>query len=203
MGALHQVGRRDSHIVAQVVETELVVRAEGDVGLIGLAALGRVGLMLVDAVDAQPVEHVERAHPLRVALGQVVVHRHHVYAVACQSIQEHGQRGHEGLTFAGGHLGNLSLMEHGAAEELHVVVNHLPLQVVAACCPVVMIDGLVAVDGDEVLAGVASQFAVEVGSRHDCLFVLGKAAGGVLHNGEDLGAHLVECLLVDLERIFL
>ena len=39
VGALHKVCRRDGHVVAQVVETELVVGTECDVGLIGTSAL--------------------------------------------------------------------------------------------------------------------------------------------------------------------
>ena len=63
----------DGHVVTQVVETEFVVRAEGDVGHVGLAPGVGVGLRVVDAGYRQPVELVHRAHPLRVALGQVVV----------------------------------------------------------------------------------------------------------------------------------
>ena len=33
--------------------------------------------------DLQPQELVHLAHPLGVAAGQVVVHRHHVHALAC------------------------------------------------------------------------------------------------------------------------
>ena len=39
MCALYQVGWRNGHVVAQIVETELVVSTEGDIGLISLAAL--------------------------------------------------------------------------------------------------------------------------------------------------------------------
>ncbi len=126
-----------------------------------------------------------------------------MHAVAGQCIQEYGQRGHERLTFTCCHLGYLALVQHDAAEELHVVVHHLPFQVVAACRPVVVVDGLVAVDGDEVLAGVGGQLAVEVVGRDDGLLVLGEAAGGLLHNGEHLGHHLVQGRLVHFERLFL
>ena len=66
-----------------------------------------------------------------------------------------------------------------------------------------MIDGLVAVDGDEVLAWVSSQLAVKVGSRYDGLIVLGEAACGLLDNREDFGHNFVECLLVDVKYFFL
>ena len=159
--------------------------------------------MLVDAVDAQSVEHVERSHPLGVTLGQIVVDRYHVDAISCQGIKEHGEGSDERLTFTGSHLGNLSLVQHDAAEELYVVVYHFPLQVIAAGRPVVVVDGLVAVDGDEVLARVGSQFAVEVGGCDDGLLVLGKAAGGILDDGKHLRHHLVEGVLVDVKHFLL
>ena len=87
---LHQVGWRGSHVVAQVVETELVVGTKGDVSLISTATRLAVGLVLVDAVDAESMEHVERSHPLGVTLGQIVVDGDDVDAVACQGVQEDG-----------------------------------------------------------------------------------------------------------------
>ena len=46
--------------------------------------------MLVDTVDAQTMEHIERAHPLGVTLGQVVVDGHHVNTIAGEGVEEHG-----------------------------------------------------------------------------------------------------------------
>ena len=78
-----------------------------------------------DHADRQPQKLVDLAHPLGVALGQVVVHRDHVHAVAGQRIQIAGQRGHQRFAFAGLHLGNLALVQHHAADQLHVEVPHL------------------------------------------------------------------------------
>ena len=47
--ALHPLLEREHHVVAQVVEAELVVGAVGDVGVVGGAALGRGGLGVVEA----------------------------------------------------------------------------------------------------------------------------------------------------------
>ena len=60
------------------------------------------------------------AHPLAVALGQVVVHGHDVDAPSGQVVEVDGQRGHEGLALAGLHLGDLALVQDDAAHELHV-----------------------------------------------------------------------------------
>ena len=114
-------------------------------------------------------------------------------ALAGQCVQEDGQRGHQRLALARRHLGDLALVQHHAAEELHVVVDHVPLQVVAAGQPVSSVDGLVALDGHEILLG--GQVAVEVVRRHDHRVVLGEAARRVLHDGESLGQNLVQLLL--------
>ena len=109
------------HVVAQVVEPELVVRAVGDVALVLLAALGRrhVG---EDAADAQAQELVDAAHHLGVALGQVVVDRDEVDAVAGERVQVRGQRADQGLALTGLHLGHVTEVEGGTAHHLHVVV---------------------------------------------------------------------------------
>ena len=72
----------------------------------------------------EPAEPVQPAHPLGVASGEVVVHRHHVHAAAGERVQHAGQRRDEGLALAGLHLGDPARVEHGAADELHVEVAH-------------------------------------------------------------------------------
>ena len=136
---------------------------------------------------------VELAHPLRVTLGQIVVHRHYVYTLAGQGVEEYGQRSHQRFTLTRGHLGNLTLVQYHTAKELYVVVDHIPLQVVATCQPVVLVDGLVALDGDKLLLG--SQVAVELVGCYNHRLVLGKTAGRILHNGEGLRQNLVQHLL--------
>ena len=159
--------------------------------------------MLVNAVHGESVEHIEGTHPLGVTLSQIVVDGHHVNTITRQGIEEDGEGSHQRLTFTGSHLGNLTLVQYDTAEELYIVVYHLPFQVVAASRPVVMIDGLVAIDGDKVFLGVGSQFAVEIGSRHNGLLVLGEAASRLLHDAEHLGHHLVEGYLIDVEGFLL
>lgn len=113
-----------------------------------------------------------------------------MYALAGHGVEEDGERRHEGLALTRGHLGDFALVEHHAAEELDVVVDHVPLHVVAARLPVGGVYGLVAVDGDEVLRG--GQLAVEVVGRHHDRLVLGEAAGRILHDGEGFGEDFVE-----------
>ncbi|MNM66518.1 hypothetical protein D3C81_780090 [compost metagenome] len=122
--ALHALRRVVDHVVAQVVEAELVVRAVGDVRVIGALLLVMRHLREVDP-HRQPQEVVQAAHPLGIALGQIVVHGHHVHALAGNGIEVHGQRGGQRLALAGTHFGDLVVVQDHAADQLHVEVAHL------------------------------------------------------------------------------
>ena len=75
----------DRHVVAQVVETELIVRAVGDIsGVHRLAGLRRN--LVNDKTDLETEEAVYLAHPLTVSLGEVVVDGDNVYALAGQCV---------------------------------------------------------------------------------------------------------------------
>ena len=126
-----------------------------------------------------------------------------MYAVACECVEEHGQGGYKGLTLTCRHLGNLTLMEGNTAKHLHVVMYHLPLQVVAACCPMVMVDGVVAIDCDEVVLRIGSQLTVEVSGSNHGLLVLCESTCGVFHYAESHRHNVVERLLVNFESLFL
>ena len=121
----------DHHVVAQVVEAELVVRAVRDVREVRGAALGRSRLRVVEARDREAEIVVEVPHPLRVAAGEVRVHRDEMRALAGQRVQIERQRRDERLAFARRHLGDLAEVQLDAAHELHVVVHHVPRQLAA------------------------------------------------------------------------
>ena len=124
VAALNVVREVELHVVAQVVEAELVVRAVGDVAAVGDLPFLVVQVVLDDA-DRHAEEAVDAAHPLRVAAGEVVVHRDDVDALAGEGVQIRGQGGDERLAFAGLHLGDLAAMENDAADELDVEVPHV------------------------------------------------------------------------------
>ena len=110
--------------IAEEIEAELLGRAVGHVALVGLAALVLRHLRL-DHAHRHAQGAVDGAHPLGVAAGEVVVDRGQVAAFADQGVKIHGQRGRQGLAFAGLHLGD-RLVEHGdAAQDLHVEVPHV------------------------------------------------------------------------------
>ena len=122
--ALHLVRGAKSHVVAQVVEAELVVGAVHDVRRVGFPFL-RGGLARNHYPGAQAENGVDGAHPLRVAPREVVVHRHDVHALPVDCIEVDGKRGDEGLALSGAHLGDVAFVQRHAAEELHVEVAHV------------------------------------------------------------------------------
>ena len=121
--ALHVVRELELHVVAEVVEPELVVGAVGDVAGVGDLPLGVVEIVLDDA-DGHAEEAVDAAHPLGVAAGEVVVDGDDVDALAVERVEIGRQRRDQRLALAGFHLGDLALVQDGAADELDVEVPH-------------------------------------------------------------------------------
>src|SRR5208283_4239661 len=124
VAALHAVAQVELHVVAQVVEAELVVGAVGNVRAVGFAPLVVVEVVHDDA-NRQAEEGVELAHPLRIALGEIVIYGDDVNAAPGERVEIHRQRGNQRFAFTGLHLGDFALMQHDAADELHVEVPHL------------------------------------------------------------------------------
>jgi hypothetical protein len=69
----------------------------------------------------------DRAHPLWVALGQVVVDRDHVRAPAGHGVERGGERRDEGFALARLHLRDPALVKHHRAHQLDVERAHLEL----------------------------------------------------------------------------
>ncbi len=107
------------HVVAQIVEAELVVGAVSDVAEIGLLPLHVVEVVDDDA-DGQAEKTIDLAHPLGVAPGEVIVDRDHVHSVAGQCIEINGEGRDQRLAFAGLHLGDHAAMQYNTAHQLHV-----------------------------------------------------------------------------------
>src|ERR1035438_7618885 len=124
--ALGAVLDAELHVVAEVVEAELVVGTVGDVGVVGVLAL-----LVVEVVDddthLEAEELVELAHPLRVAAGEVVVDGDDVNALAGEGVQVAREGGDEGFAFTGFHFGDFALVEDHAAHQLDVEMAHVEL----------------------------------------------------------------------------
>ena len=207
--ALDKVVHVDGHIVTQIVKTELVVGTEGDVAVIRSLTGVAVRLMLVDAVHGQTMEHVQRSHPLGVSLGEVVVDCDDMDSLASQSVEEDRQGRHEGLSLSGRHLGDASHLllvgfhspvKDDSADQLDVIMDHVPGHLVASGHPVVAVHGLVAFDGDKVV--VDAQVLVELSRRNLNSLVLFEPACGGFHDGESLREDLLKDFL-DLLILFL
>ena len=93
---LHHLPAFVLHVVAQVIEAELVVGRIGDIRIIRIAPLllADVGH---DHPNRQAEELVQAAHPFGVARGEVVVHRDDVHALALDRIEIGRQCGDQRL----------------------------------------------------------------------------------------------------------
>ncbi len=141
---LNKVFGRYGHIVAEIIEAEFVVGAEGYVAVISIATGIGIGLVLVDAVYRKAVELIQRTHPLAVSLAQIVVHGYYMNALAGKCIKEYGQSCHEGFAFTCAHFCNPALMQSDAADKLNIIMHHVPSDFVAAGNPALVPDGFVA-----------------------------------------------------------
>ena len=117
VSALHHLLYGVGHVVAQIVEAELVVRSVGDVGGVGRAALvgGQPGQ---DDADVQPEKAVDAAHLLAVAFGQIVVDGDQVHTLARQRVEVCGQHAGQGLALTGLHLGHIAEVQRRATHQL-------------------------------------------------------------------------------------
>ena len=119
MALLELLLDRGREVVPQVVEAELGVRAVDDVAGVRLD-LALVALLRLDHADGEAQHLVDGAHPLRVAAGQVVVHRDQVDLLAGDRVQRNGERGGERLALARLHLGDVAVVEDHSADQLDV-----------------------------------------------------------------------------------
>ena len=123
MAALHHVVLVGHHVVAQVVKTKLVVGAVGDIGIVSTAA-GIAVQPLHDEAHGQAQPAVKLAHPLAVALGQVIVDGNDMHTLAGQSVQVGGQGCHQRFAFTGLHLSDVAPVQGDASRDLHGEMLH-------------------------------------------------------------------------------
>src|SRR5215831_13109256 len=118
---LHHLLGAHLHVVAQIVKSKLVVGAVSDVAAVLLTPLIVIELVH-DAADGEPQELVDAPHPLCVALGEVVVDRDDVDAVAGERIEIDRQCRYQRLALPGLHFRDLALVLNHAADQLNVEV---------------------------------------------------------------------------------
>ena len=190
--ALYQVEWGCRHVVAEVVKTKLVICSKRDIAGISLPTLVRVGLVLVNTIHRQSVEHIQWTHPLRVTLGKVIVHRHHVHTLVRHRVQEHRQRRYQGLTFTRRHLGYLALVKYHAAYQLHVIVHHVPGYLVSTGSPMIEIHGAAALYLYEIKTRVGGKVTVLVVRRNNHFLVLCETTGGRFDDGKHFRQNIVQ-----------
>ena len=203
--ALDHLGGGPGHVVAQVVEAELVVGPVGDVRRVGLATL-RGRHVRQDDAHVQAQEAMDAAHPLGIALGEVVVDGDDMHALAGECIEIRGQRGDEGLALTRAHLGDVAQMQRPATHELDVVVA---LTEGAACrlahrgegLGEEVVEGLTVVQPGAVLSRQAPQLLVGHGDEVvlDGVDLLGDA----LEGAERLSLARAEDLVQDAHQVIL
>ena len=137
--------------------------------------------MLIDTVDGESVEHIERSHPLGISFGEVIVDSNDMDTLACKSVEEYREGRNESLSFSGRHLRYLSLMKNDTSDKLDIVMDHVPGNLIATGYPVVLPDGIVTINMDKILSG-SSQISVEISSRNRNGLILGKSPCGRFHD---------------------
>ena len=123
MASLHELLGIELHVVAQIVKTKFVIGSVGDIGVIGFLALF-IGQTGNNHATGQAKEVIQLSHPSRVTLGQIVVDRNDMHALAFKGIEHNRQCGNKCLTFTGLHFGNLALVQSHGSKELHIIMSH-------------------------------------------------------------------------------
>src|SRR5580698_7371286 len=122
MSALAHRLARSRHVVAEIVEAELSVRPVSDVRGVCLALGLEVIYVRSDSSDRQTEEVVDLAHPLGVALCQVVVDGDEVHPFSAQGIQVDRERRDQRLALTSLHLGDPAKVKGHAAHQLDIEV---------------------------------------------------------------------------------
>ena len=126
VAALDVVLQLELHVVAEVVEAELVVRAVGDVGRVRRPfCSGVVALSGEDLAVGEPEEVVDSTHPVGIATREVVVDGDDVHAFAGQRVQVDRAGRDKGFALTRLHLGDHAAVQHHAADKLDVEVTHI------------------------------------------------------------------------------
>ena len=140
---------------------------------------------------------IEGPHPLGVSLGQVIIHSDYMYPPACQGIQIYRKRCHHRFSFPGRHLRNTSLVQYNPANQLYIVMDHVPCDHVATGHPIILPVGLVSFDLNAVTG--SCQVPVIIICRNFQGFIFLEPAGRLFDDGKSKGQSFfegpVKCLI--------
>ena len=120
-GALNLVLLVNAHVIAQVVEAQLVVG-----GICYIACVSGTACVVVhivgDKSDGKAKVSVYLCHQLAVALCEVVVDCNDVYALSGKAVQVGRESGNESFTLTGLHLCDSALVKHDTTDDLNGVM---------------------------------------------------------------------------------
>ena len=120
--ALDIVLEAELHVVAQIIEAELVVRSVSDVAAVVLLAL-RVRQAVNDNARRKAQKPVNLAHLCRVAASKIVVDRDDVNAFSGERVEVRGKSSDESFTFTRSHLSDATAMQSDPADHLNVIMT--------------------------------------------------------------------------------
>ncbi len=131
-GALNHFAQLVLHVVAQIIEPELVVRAVGNIRSIRLppVLIWHVGH---NHARGQAQKSVQLPHFCRIAGGKIVINRDHMHTFARQRAQVHRQCCHQRFAFPRPHFRNAARVQDHATNQLHIKMPHT--QHTARCLP--------------------------------------------------------------------
>ena len=118
---LHLVVERASHVVAQVIKTEFIIRAVGDVaGIVVTLFCRRLAQSRNNETNVQTHELMDATHPLSMEASEVIVDGDDVDALAGQSVEIRRQCRNKCLALACLHLGYPTKMQSRSTHQLNV-----------------------------------------------------------------------------------
>ena len=105
--------------IAKVVESGFLRGDVGDVGVVGRTPRGGRHALL-NVADREAEQSIDRAHPLGVAPGQIVVERQDVHAATGERVERRGHHRRERLPLAREHLDDVPVVQGERRDDLHV-----------------------------------------------------------------------------------
>ena len=106
-----------------------------------------------------------------------------MHALAREGIEEHRKGGDEGFSLSRRHFRDFSFVQHDTADQLDIVMHHVPGNLVAAGHPMIGIDRLIPVNRNKIRM-LHAQVTVKSGRLHDDALILLEPARRTLHNGK-------------------
>ena len=91
-------------------------------------------------------------------------------------------------------------MQNDTTEQLYIVVYHVPDRIVTTGYPVILINGLIALDAYKVFC--SSQLAVEISGGNYDFFIFRETFCGSLDDWESNGQYFVQCFFVFIQNFF-